>query len=180
MAGPLNGPAEEHEEPRHEQEDAQHGAHDALGQDDAHVEADAQLHEHEGHQARNGGEAGGGDLHDGLAQRGDVGLTGVQTVVPLLHVPVTEDDGVVDGQRQLEHHGDGVGDEGNRVKEKVGAHVEDGGDHKHNEKDQDLQIALGGEQEYRYDDGGGNGQNDHGKQKIGKQLFVFHALILDL
>ena len=31
---------------------------------------------------------------------------------------------------------------------------------KHNEKDQDLQIALGGEQEYRYDDGGGNGQND--------------------
>ena len=26
----------------------------------------------------------------------------------------------------------------------------------------------------------GNGQNDHGKQKIGKQLFVFHALILDL
>ena len=78
----------------------------------------------------------------------------------LLHIAVAEDNGVIDGQGKLEHDGDGVGDEGNRVKEKVGAHVEDGGDHKHNEKDQDLQIALGGEQEYRYDDGGGNGQND--------------------
>jgi len=160
VAGLFDAPVEKHQQTGHEQKHRQHGADNALGQDDTHVEADAELHQHQGHQAGDSGEGGGGDLHDGLAQGGNVRLSGVQTVVPLLHIAVAEDNGVIDGQGKLEHHGDGVGDEGNRVKEKVGAHVEDGGDHKHNEKDQDLQIALGGEQEYRYDDGGGNGQND--------------------
>ena len=59
-----------------------------LDKHDAHVKADAQLHKHQSHKARDGGEAGGGDLYNSLAQSGDVRLPGVQTVVPLLHVPV--------------------------------------------------------------------------------------------
>ena len=160
VAGPLDGTAEEHEKAGHQEKDAQHGAHDTLGQDDAHVEADAQLHEHEGHQAGDGGEAGRGDLHDGLAEGGDVGLPGVQAVVPLLHVPVAEDDGVVDGQGQLEHHGDGVGDEGDGAEDEVGAHVEHRRRGEDDEVDGHLHVAFGGEEKDHHDDGGGDGQND--------------------
>ena len=160
VAGAVNGAAEEHEQAGHEQKHTQHGAHDALGQHDAHVKADAQLHEHQGHQTGNGGEAGGGDLHNGLAQSGDVRLTGVQTVVPLLHVPVTENDGVVDGQSQLENHGDGVGNKGDGAENKVGAHVQHRRRGKDDKVDGHLHVALGGEQQHHHDDHRRNGQDD--------------------
>ena len=161
VAGPFDGAAEQHQQAGHQQKDAQHTEDDALGQHDAHIRADAQLHHHQGHQSGDGGEAGGGDLDDGLAQGGDVSLPGVQAVVPLLHVPVAEDDGVVDGHGQLKDDGDGVGDEGDGSKDEVGPHIQDRGRGKDDQVDGDLHIAFGGEQQHDHDDHRGDGQ-DHG------------------
>ena len=161
VAGPLDGTAEQHQQAGHQQKDAQHTEDDALGQHNAHIEADTQLHQHQGYQSGDGGEAGGGDLDDSLTQGGDVGLPGVQAIVPLLHIPVAEDDGVVDGHGQLKDNGDGVGDEGDGSKDEVGPHIQDCGRGKDDQVDGDLHIAFGGEQQYDHDDHRGDSQ-DHG------------------
>lgn len=44
VAGPLDGTAEQHQQAGHQQKDAQHTEDDALGQHNAHIEADTQLH----------------------------------------------------------------------------------------------------------------------------------------
>ena len=160
VAGAVDGPLEHHQQAGHQQKDAQHGTHDALGQHDTHIKADAQLHEHQSHQAGDGGQAGGRDLHNGLAQGDNVRLPGVQAVVPLLHVPVAEDDGVVNGQSQLEHHGDGVGNKGDGAEDEVGAHVEHRRRHKYDEVDGHLHITLGGKKQHHHNHGGGDGQDD--------------------
>ena len=160
VTGAVNGAAEQHEQPGHEQKHAQHGAHDALGQDDTHVETDAQLHQHQGDQTGDGGQAGGRDLHNGLAQGGDVRLPGVKAVVPLLHVPVAEDDGIVDGQRQLENDRDGFGNKGDGAEDKVGTHVQHRRCYKDDEVDGHLHVALGGKQQHHNDDHRCNGQDD--------------------
>ena len=58
MPGRFNAPVEEHQQSGHQEKDRQHGTHNPLAEDDTHVKANAELHEHQGHQAGNGGQRG--------------------------------------------------------------------------------------------------------------------------
>ena len=158
VGGLFDEAAEDHQQPRHQGEHREDAEEDGLHQYDAQVQADAKLHEHHGDEARQGGQAAGGDLRNGLAQCQDAGLPG-PGARPLLAETVAEDDGVVDGQGQLQHHGDGVGDERDLPAQEVGALVEDGRRHEGQQQHRDLPVGAGGQQQHRHDDDGGDHQN---------------------
>ena len=129
---------EQHNESRHKQKHREHAAYDAFRQNETQIITKAELHQH---QATRPEIVVREEEEISTMALLRAAMSASRASRPLSRssiYAVAEDNGVIDGQGKLEHHGDGVGDEGNRVKEKVGAHVEDGGDHKHNEKDQDL------------------------------------------
>ena len=96
VMGLVNELGEEHQQSRHEQEDGEH-AHDyGLYEHDAHVVAEAEVHERQRRETRDGREAGRAYLGDGLGERGNGGITRLK-VLALLCVAVAEDDGVVYG-----------------------------------------------------------------------------------
>ena len=165
MVGPVNEAAEAHKEPRHQGEHAEKAQHDGLHQNYAQVPADAELHEAHGSQTGDGGERAAGDLRDGLAQGGHHGLPGLQAL-PLLGVAVAEDNGIVDGQGQLEHHGHGVGDEGDLPEEEVGPLVHQRRHAEGENHHRDLHIGLGGEEQHQEDDHHGD---DHDHLHLGGQ-----------
>ena len=71
--------------------------------------------------------------------------------LPFLGEPVAQNNGVVNGQSQLEHHGDGVGHKGNLPHQVVGAHVQERRRTEGQQKHGHLQISFGGEQQYAHD-----------------------------
>ena len=79
---------------------------------------------------------------------------------PLLQEAVEQNDGVVDGQGQLQHHGHRVGHEGDLAKDKVRPFVQQGRRHKGDQQHGHLRIRPGGEQQHRDDHNGGHHQND--------------------
>ena len=109
------------------------------------------MHEGQSPQAGNGGQGAGGDLGDGLAQSFDTGLPGIQRHV-LGREPVAEDDGIVNGQGQLQHHRHGVGDEADLAAQKVRAHIQQGCRAKGHHQHRHLHIGLGGQRQHDYDD----------------------------
>ena len=159
VVGPVDEAAEAHQKSRHQCEHGQQAQHDGLHQDQAQVIADAELHEAHGAQSRQRGQGAAGDLGDGLAQGGDDCLPGPQ-VLPLLGIAVAEDDGVVDGQCQLQHHGHGVGDKGYLPEQEVGTLVQQGRHAEGQQQHGNLHIGLGGEQQHQQDDDHGD-EHDH-------------------
>ena len=63
------------------------------------------MHEGQRGQTADGGQRGGGDLGDCLGEGRNTGLAGGQRLM-LIAEAVAEDNGVVDGQRQLQYDGD--------------------------------------------------------------------------
>ena len=153
VAGPVHQGAEQHQQSGHHHKHRQQGEQDGFDEADGHVGADAELHEHHGHQSANGGEGAGADLRDGLAQCHDGGLPNGQGLVLILE-SVAEDDGVIQGQRQLQNTGDGVGHEGDLSQQEVGAHVHDHARHEGEQQHRHLRVGLGGEQQHHQDDDG--------------------------
>ena len=168
MVRAVDGLGEGDEQARHQQEDRGEAQQDRLDEHHAHIHAEPELHEGQGQQAGDGGEAAGGDLGNGLAQRGDGGLPG-RLVLMLLHVAVAEDDGVVDGQRELQDDGDGVGDEGDLAHQVVGAHVQQGRRAEGDQKHRDLRVGPGGKEQHQDDD-------DHRDQVHHQHLLIDYGL----
>ena len=145
MVSPVYKLAEQHQQARHQSEYCQDTAQDGLDEYHTHVKADPELHEHHGGQAGQRGQTAGGDLRDGLAQRQDTGVPG-GSVLPFLAEAVAEDDGIVDGQSQLQNWRNGVGDKRNFTKNEVGAHIQQHGRQKSDDQHRDLTIGSGGQQ----------------------------------
>lgn len=68
----------------------------------------------------------------------------------LLPEVVAEDDGVIQGEGQLQNAGDGVGHEGNRAQQEVAALVQDHGDDKGQQQHRHFAVGLAGEQQYHH------------------------------
>ena len=159
MVGLVDALGEEHQKAGHQGEYGEQAEENGLDQHGAHIIAQPEAHERHGQQAGNGGQAGTGNLRDGLAQCLNAGLTGRQ-MFPLLGEAVTQNDGVVDGQRQLQNHGHGVGDKGDFTHQEVGAHIQYGGCQEGQHQHRDFHISMGGEQQHRNDDEGGHHHDD--------------------
>ena len=91
------------------------------------------------------------DLGDGLGQGRDAGFPGILGLV-LIGEAVAEDDGIVDGQGQLQNHGDRVGDEGDGTAQKVGAHVEHRRGAEGQQQHRHLGVGPGGQGQHHHDD----------------------------
>ena len=123
VAGFVNQLAEQDQQAGHQRENAEHTEQDGLDQHRGKVAADAEVHEGQRGQTADGCQRGGGDLGDRLGEGRNTGLAGGQRLM-LITEAVAEDDGVVDGQRQLQDNGDRVGDEADGAAQEVGAHVQ--------------------------------------------------------
>ena len=66
--------------------------------------------------------------------------------------PVAQDDGIVDGQRQLQHYGDGVGNKADFSAEVIGAHIQQSRRDKRNQQHRHLHIGLGGKNQHHHND----------------------------
>ena len=154
---PVDERAEQHQQARHHHEGGKQREQNGFNEAQGHVRAKSELHEQHGHQTADGGQAAGADLRDGLAQGHDHRLPQRQQTVLLLEA-VAEDDGVVDGQRQLQNTGDGVGHEGDLAHQEVGALVQHQRHHERQDQHRHLAVGLGGEQQHQHDD---HGHIDH-------------------
>ena len=149
--GLVDQPGEGHQQARHQQKHRAQAEQNGLDQHHADIVAQLILHEAQGQKAGYRGEAAGGDLRYGLAQSGN-GRLSCRLVFVLLHIAVAENNGVVNGQGQLEHDGDGVGHKGDLPHQVVGAHVQNGRRAEGDEQYGDLRVGLGGEQQHKDDD----------------------------
>ena len=93
--------AEKHQKAWHHDERRQQREENGFDEAQRHIGTELELHEEHRDKAADGREAARTDLGDRLAQRDDDGLTQRQQPV-LFFKSVAEDDGVVDGQRQLQ------------------------------------------------------------------------------
>ena len=152
MLGFLHPRPEEHQEAGHEHKHGQKREQHGFNQVDRHIRADLKLHEHHGDQAADGGQAAGADFRNALAQGGDGRLPDGQTVLPLLLEPVAQNDRVVQGQRQLQNAGHGIGHEGNGTHQELAALIENHGGHEGHQQHRHLRIGLGGQHQHNHDD----------------------------
>ena len=170
MPGPVDEGAEQHQQTGHQGEHRQKAQKDRLDQHDGHVHTDGELHEAQGRQSADGGQGGGADLRNGLAQGGDGRLPGAQSLM-LVGESVAQYDGVVDGQSQLQHHGDGIGDEADLSAQVVGAHVHQGRRSEGQQQHRHLHIGPGGQHQHQDDD-------DHGYHQDGVHLLLEHGVLV--
>ena len=105
VAGLVDQLAEQHQQAGHQRKDTEHTEQDSLDQDRSQVAANAEVHERQRGQAADRRERGGRNLRDSLGKRGNAGLAGGQRLM-LIAETVAQNDGVVDGQRQLQYDGD--------------------------------------------------------------------------
>ena len=103
----VNERAEEHQKPRHHDERGEQRKENGFDKAQRHVGAELELHEKHCNETADGRQAARADLGNGLAQRDDNGFAQRQQPVFLLEA-VAEDDGIVDGERQLQNARDGV------------------------------------------------------------------------
>ena len=145
--------AEEHQKPRHHDERGEQRKENGFDEAQRHIGAELELHEEHGDQTADGRERAGADLGDGLAQRHNDRLAQGQGAVLLLEA-VAKDDGVVDGERQLQDARHGIGDERDLAHHEVRALIEHERDHKGQNQDRHLAVGLGGEEQHGDNDDG--------------------------
>ena len=172
VLGSDQGVGKQHQQAGHQGEHRQHAETDGLDEHHSHVRADAELHEQHGPQAGDGGQTAGGNGWDGVAHRVDAGLAGVAGLA-LLGEPVEQDDGIVDGQCQLQHHRHRIGDEGDGAEPEVCAHIQQGGGGEGEDHHGQLGIGAGGDKQHQHDDDGGDGQDD--RHLLGQGVRLGHA-----
>ena len=101
MLGAVDCASKQHDKLRHEQEHRQHGQQDGLYKHERHVLAQTELDKAHCKQTADGGEAACGNLGNRLGEGGYHGAAGLLASV-LLGVAVAQNDGVVNGKRQLQ------------------------------------------------------------------------------
>ena len=137
------------DERRHEQQHGQQTERDALCQYEAHIRADAEVHQRHGGKADDGRHAGSADGRKGGSPGVRHRLFGFCTGCALLCEGVQQEDGVVHRAGQLQHRTNGVGQERNLAEDDVRAHV-----------DEDCNAEHGQEQHRLKPRGGRDRQND--------------------
>ena len=89
----------------------------------------------------------------------------------LIAEAVAEDDGVVDGQRQLQDNGDRVGDKADGAAQEVGAHVQQGGGAEGHDQNRDLGVGAGGQRQHKDNDNSrDDDDDDHLTLQIGRGI----------
>ena len=159
MAGLVDKRAEEHQQARHDNERREQREENGFDEAQRHIGAELELHEEHGDQTADGRERTGADLGDGLAQRHNDRLAQGQGAVLLLEA-VAKDDGVVDGERQLQDARHGIGDKRDPAHHEVRALIEHERDHKGQNQDRHLAVGLGGEEQHGDNDDGDIDHND--------------------
>ena len=159
VLGGIDPAAEQHQKPGHQRKHREQAEQNCLDQHGGHINADAEMHKAQSRQTADGGQRAGGNFRNGLGQRRNAGLSGGLGFV-LIAEAVAQDNGIVDGQRQLQHHGHRVGDKADLAAQKVGALVQNGGSAEGHHQNRDLGIGAAGECEHRHNDDGGH-HNDH-------------------
>ena len=82
-----------------------------------------------------------------------------------------EYDRIVNGKRQLQNDGNGIGDRGYLAQPEVCAHIEQRRNRKNDEKDHDLKIAARRKEQYGYDNNGRQCHNaDHLLRDLPKEV----------
>ena len=87
------------------------------------------------------------------------------------------DDGVVDGQGQLQHHGHRVGHKGDLSEDEIRPQVQHRRRHKGEQQHRDLRVGAGGEQQHQHDDHRRHRQNDPHLIGQGGGLGVSHGTV---
>ena len=159
VAGLVDKRAEEHQQARHDNERREQREENGFDEAQRHIGAELELHEEHGDQTADGRERAGADLGDGLAQRHNDRLAQGQGAVLLLEA-VAKDDGVVDGECQLQDARHGIGDERDFAHHEVRALIEHERDHKGQNQDRHLAVGLGGEEQHGDNDDGDIDHND--------------------
>ena len=125
------------------------------------------MHEAQRRQARNGGQRAGGNFRDGLAQGRHAGVPHTLGLV-LIREAVAQNDGIVDGQRQLQNHRHRIRNKRNGAEDEVGALVQQGRRAESEHQHRHLCVRAGGQGQHQHDDDGGDGQNQtHLRSQIG-------------
>ena len=159
MAGCIDLFAEHHQQAGHQGKHRQQAEQNSLDQHGCHIAANAKVHERQSPQAGNGGQRGRADFGDCLGQCCDTGLPRILGFV-LIREAVAQDDGVVNGQCQLQNNGNGVGDKGNGATQEVGAHIQQSRRAKGHNQNRNLGIGTGRKGKHQHDDDGRQYQND--------------------
>ena len=159
MAGCIDLFAEHHQQAGHQGKHRQQAEQNSLDQHGCHIAANAKVHERQSPQAGNGGQRGRADFGDCLGQCRDTGLPRILGFV-LIREAVAQDDGVVNGQCQLQNNGNGVGDKGNGATQEVGAHIQQSRRAKGHNQNRNLGIGTGRKGKHQHDDDGRQYQND--------------------
>ena len=158
VAGGIDLFAEEHEQAGHQRKDRQQAEKDGLDEDGSHIPANAEVHESQRPQAGDGGQRGGADLGDGLGQRRDAGFPGILGFV-LIGEAVAQNNGIVDGQGQLQNDRDRIGDEGDGAAQKVRSHIEHRRSAEGEQQNRHFGVGARGQRQHHHNNDGRNDQN---------------------
>ena len=137
---------------RHQKKYRDKAAKYTLGEHQTEVIAQPELHEHQRNKTGDRRKARGGNFNDGFGKRFDQRLAFRWEAVDLILIAMGENDGVVDGERELQNNGNGIGDGGYLAQPEVCAHIEQRRNRKDDKKNDDLEIAARRKEQHRHDD----------------------------
>lgn len=180
MPGGVDLLAEEHKQAGHQRKDRQQAEEDGLDEDGGHIPANAEVHEGQRPQARNRRQRGGADLGDGLGQGRNAGFPGILGLV-LVRKPVAEDDGIVDGQRQLKNHRHRIGDKGDFAAQEVGSHIQHRRRAEGQQQHRDFGVGAGGQGQHHHDDDRRNHQDgSHFIGQLRRHILPYFGVNVDI
>ena len=148
VSRPVNKRPKENQQARHHNERRQKCEANRLNEADGHIRAESELHEEHRDQAADGGKRARADFRNGFTQRENDRLADGKRLM-LLFKAVAEDDGVVDGKRQLQNARDGIRHEGDLAKQVVRALIDDHADAERQNQNRNLAVGLGRKQQHR-------------------------------
>ena len=159
VPGLVDQAAEQHQQAGHQREHRQHTEQNGFDQHHGKVTTDAKVHKAQRRQTADGRQRGGRNLRDCLGKGGNAGFAGVQRFVFVAEA-VAQDDGVVDGERQLQNYRDRVGNKADGAAQKVGTHIQKGSRAEGHNQNRHLGVGAGGQRQHDHNDDGGNDDDD--------------------
>ena len=151
VSRPVDERPKENQQARHHNERRQKRKADRLNETDGHIGAKAELHEEHGNKTADRRKRTRADFRNRFTERENDRLADGKRLM-LLFKTVAEDDGVVDGQRQLQNARDGIRHERNLAKQVVRALVDDHADAERQDQNRNLAVGLGREEQHRDND----------------------------
>ena len=151
VSRPVDERPEENQQTRHHNERRQKREANRLNEANGHIRTEPELHEEHRDQAADGGKRACADFRNGFTQRENDRLADGKRLM-LLFKAVAEDDGVVDGQRQLQNARNRVRHEGDLAKQVVRALIDDHANAERQDQNRNLAVGLGREEQHRDND----------------------------